>query len=77
MLYCFKIRCQGKLSLIRLQTFSCTHQVTGQNLLPIVAIIITVVNKIQVGISEIQQIVWVVYSEAIWPVQLVVYYNGP
>lgn len=61
-LYHFQNSIQNKLSIVTLMTFSCTHQVTGQNLLPIVAIIITVVNKIQVGISKIQQIVWIVYG---------------
>lgn len=46
-------------------------------MLPVVAIIITVVNEIQVGISEVQQVVGIIDGQAIWPVQLVAYDNSP
>lgn len=58
-------------------SISSTYQVTGQNLLPVVAIIITVVNEIQVGISEVQQVVGIIDGQAIGPVQLVAYDNSP
>lgn len=58
-------------------SISSTHQVTGQNLLPVVAIIITVVNEIQVGISEVQQVVGIIDGQAVGPVQLVAYDNSP
>lgn len=61
-----------------MQTFiSSTHQVTGQNLLPVVAVIITVVNEIQVGISEVQQVVRVIDGQAVGPVHFVAYDDGP
>lgn len=54
-----------------------THQVTGQDLLSVVAIIIAIVNEIQVGIGEVQQIVWVVYGQTVGPVQLLAYNDSP
>lgn len=54
-----------------------THQITGQNLLSVVAIIIAIVNEIQVGISKVQQIVWVVYGQTVGPVQLLAYNDSP
>lgn len=56
---------------------SSTHQVTGQNLLPVVAVIITVVYEIQVGISEVQQVVGIVDGQAVGPVQFVAYDDSP
>lgn len=56
---------------------SGTHQVTGQNLLPVVAVIIAVVNEIQVGVGKVQQVVGIIDGEAVGPVQLVPDDDGP
>lgn len=53
-----------------------THQVTGQNLFPVVAVKITVVNEIQVGISEVQQVVWIIDGQTVGPIKLVAYDNS-
>ena len=47
-----------------------THQITGQDLLPVVAVVVAVVDEVQVCVGKVQQAVGVVDGEAVGPVQL-------
>lgn len=43
----------------------------------VVPVVITVVNEIQVGISKVEQIIRIVYGQAIGPVELIGDDGGP